>query len=173
MLNAQSDIHSNIKDSQNKNRLKTCFITIQKFVHWIFVFWIIHPLTRATLDTYYAYFTTFTKTIRCIEKSIHHLSLPEKKEAKNFAHKNHNHMFEILFNCLSALRQFFFDVPLPDVDSLSVTTIRVRFAVSNWCWSRRRFMVKKITQPKPMRFPVSTRNWCVKCNRKLFPLKSY
>lgn len=70
----------------------------------------------------------------------------------------------ISIQLLSLLRGFFFVVPVLDADSLSVTMIRVRlaaFAVSNCFCNLRRFMVMKITQPKPIRFPVKTRS-CVK-----------
>lgn len=59
---------------------------------------------------------------------------------------------------LSLLFGRFLLVLLPAVESVSVTTIRVCLAASSWRCSLPRFIVKKITQPNPIKFPKSTRN---------------
>lgn len=61
----------------------------------------------------------------------------------------------------------FIELVLAPVESLSVTTIRVRFAASNWFWSLRRFVVKKITHPNPIKFPTRTRNYLLMLKKKL------
>lgn len=59
---------------------------------------------------------------------------------------------------LSLLFGRFLLVLVPAVESVSVTTIRVCLAASSWRCCLPRFIVKKITQPNPIKLPKSTRN---------------